>query len=115
MEMQATDVMSGQMPLREPHSGWGRKISRQHSALGVKSSLPHRGEQWRVPRAEHRVFISPLWVGGWWRMAAVCRLEAGVQMPVLTSRKSKRRFRVDSGVKRANTPTQERWRRKART
>lgn len=67
MEMQATDVMSGQMPLREPHSGWGRKISRQHSALGVKSSLPHRGEQWRVPRAEHRAFISPL-LGG--RMVA---------------------------------------------
>ena len=43
MEMQATDVMSGQMPLREPHSGWGRKNSRQHSALGDKSTLPHRG------------------------------------------------------------------------
>ena len=41
---------------------------------------------------EHRAFISPLWEGGWWLMAAVCRLEAGVQMPVLTSRKSKRRF-----------------------
>ena len=31
-------------------------------------------------------------------MAAVCRLEGGAQMPVLTSRKSKRRFRVDSGT-----------------
>ena len=43
MEMQATDVMSGQMPLREPHSGWGRNISRQHSALGEKSLLPYQG------------------------------------------------------------------------
>lgn len=43
MEMQATDVMSGQMPLREPHSGWGRNISRQYSALGEKSSLPYQG------------------------------------------------------------------------
>ena len=34
-----------------------------------------------------------LWVGGWWRMAAVCRLEDGEQMPVLTGRNSKRRFR----------------------
>ena len=48
-------------------------------------------------------------------MAAVCRLEGGAQMPVLTSRKSKRRFRVDSGVKRANTTTKEWWRRKAGT
>ena len=52
------------------------------------------------------------WVGGWWRPAAVRRPEDGVQMPVLTSRKSKRRFRVDSGVKRADTVTQERCLRK---
>lgn len=45
-------------------------------------------------------------------MAAVCRLEAGVQMTVLASRNGKRRFRVDSEVKRANTPTTEGWRRK---
>ena len=31
-------------------------------------------------------------------MAAVRRLEAGVKMPVLTGRNSKRRFRVDSGA-----------------
>lgn len=31
-------------------------------------------------------------------MAAVRRLEDGVQMPVLTGRNSKRRFRVDSGA-----------------
>ena len=48
-------------------------------------------------------------------MAAVCRLEGEAQMPVLTSRKSKRRFRVDSGEKRANTTTKEWWRRKAGT
>ena len=48
-------------------------------------------------------------------MAAVRRLEAGVKMPVLPGRNSKRRFRVDSGVKRANTPTKEGWRRKAGT
>lgn len=47
-------------------------------------------------------------------MAAVRRLEDGERMPVLASRKSKRRFLVDSGVKRANTPTQEGWRRKAK-
>ena len=34
-------------------------------------------------------------------MAAVCRLEDGVQMPVLTGRNSKRRFRVDSVAKRS--------------
>lgn len=45
-------------------------------------------------------------------MAAVRRLEDGEQMPVLTGRNSKRRFRVDSGAKRANTPTKEGWRRK---
>ena len=126
MEMQATDVMSGQMPLREPHSGWGRKISRQHFALGDKSTLPHRGEQWRVPRAEHRAFIIPLWVGGWWRMAAVCRFFAeqsdqrSIRRPEcrclsLQVGKASGGFRVDSGVKRANTPTTEGWRRKART
>ncbi len=42
-----------------------------------------------------------LWVGGWWRMAAVRRLEAGVKMPVLTGRNSKRRFRVGNEVERA--------------
>ena len=31
------------MPLREPHSGWGRNISRQYSALGEKFSLPYQG------------------------------------------------------------------------
>ncbi len=31
-------------------------------------------------------------------MAAMRRLEDGVQMPVLTGRNSKRRFRVDSGA-----------------
>ena len=37
---------------------------------------------------------------------------AGERMPVLTSRNGKRRCRGDSVVKRANTPTQEGWRRK---
>ena len=37
-------------------------------------------------------------------MAAVRRLEAGVKMPVLTGRKSKRRFRVGNEVERADTP-----------
>ena len=55
-----------------------------------------------------------LWVGGWWRMAAVRRLEAGVKMPVLTGRKSKRRFRVGNEVERADTPTQEGCRSKAK-
>lgn len=48
-------------------------------------------------------------------MEAVCRLEGGAQMSVLTSRKSKRRFRIDSRVKRANTTTKEWWRPKAGT
>ena len=47
-------------------------------------------------------------------MAAVCRLEDGVQMPVLTGRKSKRRFRVGNEVERADTPTQEGCRSKAK-
>ena len=47
-------------------------------------------------------------------MAAVRRLEAGVKMPVLTGRNSKRRFRVDSGAKRTDTVTQERCRGKAK-
>lgn len=38
-------------------------------------------------------------------MAAVCRLEDGEQMPVLTGRNSKRRFRVGNEVERADTPT----------
>ena len=45
-------------------------------------------------------------------MAAVRRLEAGVKMPVLTGRKSKRRFRVGNEVERADTPTTEGCRRK---
>lgn len=47
-------------------------------------------------------------------MAAVRRLEDGEQMPVLTGRNSKRRFRVDSVAKRTDTVTQERCRGKAR-
>lgn len=58
----------------------------------------------------------PLWVGGTW--LTVWRRgdwSSESSAPALTSRKSKRRFRVNSGVKRANTPTKEGWRRKART
>ena len=34
--------------------------------------------------------LQPLWVGWWWRMSALLRLEDEVKLPVLTSRKSKR-------------------------
>ena len=115
MEMQATDVMSGQMPLREPQSGWGQKSAVNIPLSAINPFCPigaNNGECHGLNTVRSSVLY---WVGGWWRMAAVCRLETGVQMPVLTSRKSKRRFRVDSGVKRANTPTQEGWRRKERT
>ena len=77
MEMQATDVMSGQMPLREPHSGWGRNISRQYSVLGVKSSLPFRannGECHRLNTERSSVLYG--WEdGGEWRLCADWRPE----------------------------------------
>ena len=81
--------------------------------------------------------LLPLWVGGTWltvwhpcefsckqeqRQARLTMPSAAENAlrewrkerssPASTARNSKRRFRVDSGVKRANTPTQEGWRRK---
>ena len=47
-------------------------------------------------------------------MEAVRRLEDGVQKPVLLGRNSKRRFRVGNEVERADTPTQEGCRSKAK-
>lgn len=47
-------------------------------------------------------------------MAAVRRLEAGVKMPVLPGRKSKRRFRVGNEVERADTPPASGCRSKAK-
>ena len=44
--MQATDVMSGQKPLRKPHSGWGEQSK---PATYLPSA---KDEGWRQP--EHR-------------------------------------------------------------
>lgn len=57
--------------------------------------------------------LLPLWVGGT-RLTVwhPCDWRKERSSPASTARNSKRRFRVDSGVKRANTPTQEGWRRK---
>lgn len=69
------------------------------------------GEQWRVPRAKLRAFISPLSGGRMVANGGLLRLEGVVRMPGLTSRKSKRRFRVDSGTEASrHRRRRRRWR-----
>ena len=52
----------------------------------------------RVPQANHRAFISPLWVGGTWEAASCTDRRNESSAAATTSRKSKWRFRVDSGM-----------------
>ena len=63
-----------------------------------------------VPPAKHRAFISPLMGGRMVSNVGLRRLEEGVQKPVLTGRKSKRRFRTYRNGDAPDTVTKERCR-----
>ena len=78
MEMQATDVMSGQMPLREPQSGWGQKSAVNIPLSAINPFCPigaNNGECHGLNTVRSSVHYG--WEdGGEWRQCADWRPES---------------------------------------